>query len=164
METVLDLVALNVADGGGPFAAAVFDGEGHLVGPGINRVVPASAPIAHAEIVAIASAGQRIGTWDLRSRGDFQLVTSTEPCAMCLGAVPWSGVRSLVTAARDADARSVGFDEGDKPQDWVTRLGERGIEVIQDVGRERAAAQLRDYSRAGGEIYNGDGRDNGGAS
>ena len=55
METVLDLVALNVADGGGPFAAAVFDEQGHLVGPGINRVVPASAPIAHAEIVADSS-------------------------------------------------------------------------------------------------------------
>ncbi len=164
METVLDLVALNVADGGGPFAAAVFDEQGHLVGPGINRVVPASAPIAHAEIVAIASAGQRLGTWDLRSQGMFQLVTSTEPCAMCLGAVPWSGVSALVTAARDGDARDVGFDEGDKPSDWVTRLGERGIEVIQDVGRDRAVAQLRDYSRSGGEIYNGDGGEGGGGS
>ncbi len=155
MELVLDLVARNTADGGGPFAAAVFDEVGHLVAPGVNRVVPDSAPIAHAEIVAIAAAGQRLGTWDLRSRGRFRLVCSTEPCAMCLGAVPWSGVTGLVTGARDEDARAVGFDEGDKPADWPVALARRGIEVVRDVGRRRASALLQDYVLAGGEIYNG---------
>lgn len=155
MSAVLDLVALNIADGGGPFAAAVFDSTGRLVGPGVNRVVPASAPIAHAEIVAIAAAGQQLGSWDLRSLGQFQLVTSTEPCAMCLGAVPWSGVTGLVTAARDIDARQVGFDEGDKPENWVANLEARGIEVIRDMARDRAAGQLNDYATSGGEIYNG---------
>ncbi len=155
MELVARLVEANIADGGGPFAAAVFDDEGRLVAPGINRVVPDSAPIAHAEIVAIAAAGQRLGTWDLRSRGAFQLVTSTEPCAMCLGAVPWSGVASLVIGARDADARAVGFDEGHKPDEWVDGLEQRGIEVVRDVGRDRVAELLRSYAADGGPIYNG---------
>lgn len=157
MDLVLDMVAHNIADGGGPFAAAIFDEEGHLVGPGVNRVVPAAAPIAHAEIVAIAATGQHLGSWDLGSKGRFQLVTSTEPCAMCLGAVPWSGVVSLVTGARDEDARAVGFDEGDKPPTWPAQLRARGIEVIQDVGRDRATGLLQQYARSGGEIYNGEG-------
>lgn len=155
MALVLRLVERNIADGGGPFGAAVFDEQGRLVAPGVNRVVPDSAPIAHAEIVAIAAAGQRLGTWDLRSRGRFQLVTSTEPCAMCLGAVPWSGVVSLVIGARDADARAVGFDEGHKPEGWLDSLGDRGIEVVCDVGRDEVTDLLRRYAGGGGPIYNG---------
>ncbi len=155
MELVLGLVERNIAEGGGPFGAAVFDDAGRLVAPGVNRVVPDSAPIAHAEIVAIAAAGQRLGTWDLRSAGRFQLVTSTEPCAMCLGAVPWSGVVSLVIGARDEDARAVGFDEGHKPDGWVEFLSERGIEVVRDVGRSAVAELLRGYASDGGPIYNG---------
>lgn len=156
MRFVIDLAAANVADGGGPFGAAIFDREGRLIAPGVNRVVPASTPIAHAEIVAIAMAGQRLGTWDLGSAGAFELVTTTEPCAMCLGAVPWSGVKRLVCGARDEDARAVGFDEGHKPSDWVERLGADGIEIIRDVERTGAAKVLSDYASGGGSIYNGD--------
>lgn len=155
MALVTELVRRNIAEGGGPFAAAVFDEDGRLVAPGVNRVVPDSAPIAHAEIVAIAAAGQRLGSWDLRSLGRYELVTSTEPCAMCLGAVPWSGVASLVIGARDADAREVGFDEGHKPEGWVATLAERGIEVVRDVGRAGVVDLLRSYASSGGPIYNG---------
>lgn len=155
MDLVLELAARNIDDGGGPFAAAVFDRDGRLLGPGVNRVIPSSAAVAHAEIVAIAVAGQRVASWNLGAGGWSQLVTSTEPCAMCLGAVPWSGVMSLVTGARDSDARAVGFDEGDKPPDWAELLQARGIEVIRDVGRGEAARLLKEYSRSGGEIYNG---------
>lgn len=155
MDAVLEMADRNVADGGGPFAAAVFDDQGRMVGPGVNRVVAASAAIAHAEIVAIAVAGQSLGTWDLASAGRFELVSTTEPCAMCLGAVPWSGVRRLVCGARDADARAVGFDEGRKPADWVAHLESIGIDVLQDVRREEAAELLRRYADSGGAIYNG---------
>ena len=73
---------------------------------------------------------------------------------MCLGAVPWSGVRSLVCGARDEDARSIGFDEGDKPGDWVASLSGRGIRVQRDVCRAAAAGVLRDYIASGGKLYN----------
>ena len=155
MRVVLDLAAENSRRDGGPFAAAVFTTDGELLAAGVNRVVPDSAPVAHAEIVAIAAAGQRVGTWNLRSVGDLTLVSSTEPCAMCMGAVPWSGVRSLVIGARDADARAAGFDEGNKPVDWADHLASLGIEVEVDVLRSDAASVLADYAAAGGPIYNG---------
>lgn len=155
MRLVLDVAEENSRKGGGPFAAAIFTGDGRLVAVGVNRVVPDSAPIAHAEIVAIAAAGQRLGTWNLRAVGHLALVSSTEPCAMCMGAVPWSGVRALVIGARDADARSAGFDEGNKPDDWLEHLASLGVDVRVDVLRASAAAILAEYAASGGPIYNG---------
>jgi tRNA(Arg) A34 adenosine deaminase TadA len=156
MSLVLDLALRNVAEQhGGPFGAAVFDNTtDHIVGPGVNLVIPASNPTAHAEIVAIAVAGSRLGQYDLGSSGPTTLVASTEPCAMCLGATPWSGVSGLIVGARDEDARAIGFDEGSKPDDWVAYLESRGISVQLDVLRDEAADVLRQYMATGGEIYN----------
>ncbi len=163
MRFVLDLARRNVAEGtGGPFAAAVFRRDtGAPLAIGVNRVVPLAAAPAHAEIVAIALAGQAAGSFDVGDVGSHVLVSSTEPCAMCLGAVPWSGVDELVIGARDEDARAVGFDEGIKPDRWPERLAEAGIEVRRDVLRDEAAAVLRDYAAAGGPIYNGTTGDDG---
>jgi tRNA(Arg) A34 adenosine deaminase TadA len=155
----IELSRMNVLHGtGGPFGAAVFDlDQGRLIAPGVNLVISASAAVAHAEIVAVAVAGAALGTFDLGSPAlpPTVLVASTEPCAMCFGAVPWSGVRRLVCAARDEDARSVGFDEGPKMIDWQSALESRGIEVIRDVRREAAVEVLRAYAASGGVIYNG---------
>jgi tRNA(Arg) A34 adenosine deaminase TadA len=158
MGLVIHLARTNVARStGGPFGAAVFDIEtGEILAPGVNMVVPANAALAHAEMLAIAFAGRALDSFDLGVRAT-ELVSSAEPCAMCLGAVPWSGVRRLVCGARDEDARRIGFDEGDKPTDWVGRLRQRGIEVVQDVFRTEATSVLEDYARSGGPIYNGRG-------
>ncbi len=145
---------------GGPFAAAVFDPQrGMLIAPGVNLVVPASCSVAHAEMVALAVAQQVMGTHDLGAPGlpALELVSSTEPCAMCLGAVPWAGVRRLVCCARGEDAEAIGMDEGEKPDNWIAALERRGISVTQDLCRAEAAAVLREYGEAGGAIYNGRG-------
>lgn len=155
MDVAIELAERNVAEGGGPFGAAIFRNDGLFIAPGVNRVVPSSVPIAHAEIVAIGLAAQSLGTWNISSLGQFELVSSTEPCAMCLGAVPWSGVVHLACGARDSDARAVGFDEGHKPENWVEHLDTMGIMVTRDVQRERAAAVLHGYASTGGAIYNG---------
>jgi tRNA(Arg) A34 adenosine deaminase TadA len=155
MGLVVRLARANVEHGtGGPFAAAIFDREGGLVSAGVNQVMASNIPVAHAEIIAIAIAGSRLGSFDLGAQGASALVTSTEPCAMCLGAVPWSGVTGLVCGARDEDARAIGFEEGAKPPDWELGLTLRGIEVTRDVLREEAAAVLRLYVERGGVIYN----------
>lgn len=155
MSLVIDLAVRNISEGGGPFGAAVFASDGTFIAPGINRVVLSSVPIAHAEIVAIGLAAQRLGSWDIASAGSFQLVSTTEPCAMCMGAVPWAGVDHLICGARDSDARAVGFDEGAKPADWVGVLERSGIAVTQDVLRDKAVGLLQNYAVAGGAIYNG---------
>ena len=103
MGFVIGLARRNIAEGtGGPFGAGVFEiGSGRLVAPGVNLVTSANCSLAHAEMVAIGIAQQRLGTYDLSSgETAYELVTSTEPCAMCLGAIPWSGVRRVVCGAR----------------------------------------------------------------
>ncbi len=157
MGLVLDLTREQVRAGtGGPFGAAVFEsGSGRLISVGVNLVVASRCSIAHAEMVAIACAQQMLGQYDLRQAvpGGCVLVSSAEPCAMCLGALPWSGIDRLVCAARDADVRAIGFDEGDKPPDWVDGYARRGIRVTRDWRREEAIAVLREYATRGGEIY-----------
>lgn len=159
MALAVNLARRNVPEGtGGPFGAAVFEAAtGKLVAPGVNLVLSSNLSVAHAEIVALSLAQAKLGDFRLGAKGrpSLQLVTSAAPCAMCLGAVPWSGVRSLVCGARDEDARAIGFDEGDKPIEWRGYLASRGIELIEDVLRLEAAAALRSYHEAGGEIYNG---------
>lgn len=158
MEFVIGLAERNIANGsGGPFAAAVFDlKDGRLIAPGVNLVSSANCSVAHAEIVAISIAQKVLGSYDLSADGmpRCALVTSTAPCAMCLGAIGWSGLREVVCGARDEDARAIGFDEGDKPADWVTSLQNRRITVVTDVLRDRAKGVLLRYKENGGVIYN----------
>ncbi len=142
---------------GGPFAAAVFDMDhDRIVSAGVNLVTALDCSILHAEIVALILAQQKLKAFDLAaiSGGRFQLVTSAEPCTMCLGAVVWSGVRCLVCGARDEDARAIGFDEGPKPVDWPGELERRGVEVVRDVRRNEAVEILNEYKALGREIYN----------
>ena len=155
MALAVALARASAERGGGPFGAAVFEREsGRLVAPGVNLVEPAGLSVAHAEIVALSVAQRRLGTYDLGTGADHELITSAAPCAQCFGAIPWSGVRSVVCGARSADAEAVGFDEGPKPDDWTERLRARGIAVREDIHRKEAAAVIRDYAAAGGAIYN----------
>jgi tRNA(Arg) A34 adenosine deaminase TadA len=158
MRFAVGLSRQNVRRGtGGPFGAAIFEREtGRLLAPGVNLVVGTGCSVFHAEMVAVMVAQRVLDTFDLGGGGlpAYELVATTEPCAMCLGATPWSGVRHLVCGARDEDARAVGFDEGVKPEFWVGALKDRGITVERDVLREEAAGVLREYAEGGGEIYN----------
>jgi len=156
MAFVVDLSRQNMIHNGGPFGAAVFDETGRLIAPGVNTVTSTNCSILHAEIMAIALSQQVLGRYDISDGGKFpfSLFASTEPCAMCFGAILWSGVRKLVCGARSEDAESIGFDEGPKPADWVAALNQRGIDVKQDVMRDAAASVLKEYAAGSGQIYN----------
>ena len=155
MRLAVELSAENVRHGtGGPFGAIVVeDQSNHLVGVGVNLVTTLELSIAHAEIVALSLAQSAISNWNLGAKVDVQLVTSCEPCAMCFGAVPWSGVTSLVWGARKEDAETAGFDEGDQQGNWDQHLENRGIQTQRDILREEAAAVLARYARKEGAIY-----------
>ncbi|MEA2110839.1 MAG: nucleoside deaminase [Campylobacterota bacterium] len=145
---------------GGPFAAAIFEKEsGKLISLGVNLVASQNLSILHAEMVAITLAQKRLGTYDLGSLNpdEYELVTSTEPCAMCLGAIPWSGLSLVVSAATDSDARAIGFDEGVKVDDWKKALLCSGIDVIDELQRKGAVSVLELYIEKNGKIYNSDG-------
>jgi tRNA(Arg) A34 adenosine deaminase TadA len=158
MRLVIELSSLNIRNGtGGPFAAGIFlMDEGTLLAPGVNLVVWGGSSVFHAEIVALIGAQHKAGVFDLSSPAlsPCELVTSTEPCAMCLGAIQWAGIRRLVCGARGSDAEAIGFDEGEKPQAWTEALKRRGILVERDVCRDEAVAVLKEYRTNGGIVYN----------
>ncbi len=105
MRAVIRLARLNVEyQTGGPFAAGIFERDsGRRIVMGVNRVVPMNVSSAHAEVVTLSIAQQQLNTWDL-GNGRFpplQLVVNWRPCAMCFGAVIWSGIQSLAIAGSD---------------------------------------------------------------
>lgn len=159
MAAVIEFSRLNfVNETGGPFAAGVFERDsGRLVVIGVNRVVASNCSSAHAEIMALSLAQQRLGTYDLGGARlpAHQLVVNWRPCAMCYGAVPWSGVRSLVVAGDGPELEAItGFDEGPCHPDWRRELEKRGIEVVQDVLREEAIAVYREFAASRQLVYN----------
>ena len=158
MAVVLRLAHENVERGaGGPFGAGIFELEsGRLVAAGVNSVVRLQNCVVHAEMLAIMLAQQEVGSFTLRAPGRpaCDLVTSAEPCAMCLGATLWSGVSRVVIGASREDVMALGFDEGPVFPESYAYLEERGITFVRDVAREAAVRVLQDYRDRGGAIYN----------
>lgn len=101
MRAVIKFSRLNIQNNtGGPFAAGVFEeATGKLVAMGVNRVVPTCCSSAHAEVVAVSLAQTVLKSFDLGAEGmpRHQLVVNWRPCAMCYGAVLWSGMLLLFT-------------------------------------------------------------------
>ncbi|MEZ5342418.1 MAG: hypothetical protein R2706_13510 [Acidimicrobiales bacterium] len=148
------LAERNIASDGGPFAAAVIDEAGAIVAAGVNRGRRLGPDCARRDRGHRCVAG-RPPTWTSRcSIGQLTLVTTTEPCAMRLGAAV-GGYGELSSAPVTAIARSAGFDEGNKPADWIAHLERIGISVVRDVLRSDAAEVLSRYAASGGKIYNG---------
>jgi guanine deaminase len=105
---VSQLSEKNVLDGtGGPFAAAVVKG-GKIISVGSNRVLADQDPTAHAEVVAIRRACEVLGTFQL---DDCILVTSCEPCPMCLGAIYWARPKVVYYCNTREEAAEIGFDD-----------------------------------------------------
>lgn len=158
MDFAIRLSRRNVQEGtGGPFGSIIVNREsGALIAVGVNIVVPGKCSAAHAEIMTMCLAQQALGSHDLSAEGlpPCELITSTEPCSMCLGAVLWSGITRLVCGARHEDAEEVGFDEGPKPGNWEQELAKRGIETVRDILRSEAVAVLQQYGDGGSPIYN----------
>ena len=155
MKLAVALSAENVRHhSGGPFGAIVVEEQGsRLLSVGVNLVTTLELSLAHAEMVALSLAQSAERNWNLGATSRVQLVTSCEPCAMCFGAVPWSGVGSIVWGASKEEAEAAGFDEGDKPDNWVESLERRGITTQGGVLHQEAAAVLARYAHRDGAIY-----------
>lgn len=158
MQLAIALARWNVLeDTGGPFGAAVFERDaGRLVSVGMNLVVALNNSALHAEMVAFMVAQARVASYTLAGDGlpAHELVTSCEPCAMCLGATLWSGVRRVVCGATRDDAVRLDFDEGPVFDESYEYLAQRGIDVSRGVLREAAADVLALYRKRNGVIYN----------
>ena len=105
MRVALDAARNAIASGDIPVGAAIFDSKGEVVSIGHNERELHGDPTAHAEIVAIRRAAEKLGDWHLT---DHSLVVTLEPCAMCAGAIAQSRLQTVVFGAWDEKAGAVG--------------------------------------------------------
>jgi tRNA(Arg) A34 adenosine deaminase TadA len=156
LALAIELSRRNVeAASGGPFGAVVFGPDHRVISIGVNRVMPHTCSLAHAENMAYMLAQQRLQTPRLNERiAPITLATSSQPCCQCYGATVWAGIDRLLIGARAEDVMTLTeFDEGPLPADWVGELNKRGVEVVRDLCRDDARAVLRAYGEMGGERY-----------
>lgn len=140
---------------GGPFGAAIFDAQGHVLAVGVNRVLSQRCSAAHAELLALMTAQARLQRARLNDdRARYTLASSAQPCAMCYGASFWAGIDEILIGARGEDVMELSeFDEGPLPADWIGELEKRGIAVRRDILREQAREVFTLYAQTGGERY-----------
>lgn len=108
MRQAISLAVENVKSGrGGPFGALVVRDD-QVIASGVNLVVTANDPSAHAEIIAIRAACKVLQTHQLSG---CEVYTSCEPCPMCLGALYWARPIAYYYASSRHHAAEVGFDD-----------------------------------------------------
>jgi guanine deaminase len=95
------------AGNGGPFGC-IITMEDEIIGKGFNAVTSLNDPTAHAEIMAIREACQKLGNFQLIG---CEMFSSCEPCPMCLGAIYWARPKLVVYANSKDDASAIGFDD-----------------------------------------------------
>ena len=105
MRVALEQARKAVVSGDVPVGAAIFNASGELIATGHNERELHKDPTAHAEIVAIRRASERLNDWHLT---DHTLVVTLEPCAMCAGAIAQSRLQTVVFGAWDEKAGAAG--------------------------------------------------------
>jgi len=121
---------------GGPFGAVVVR-RGKIVGRGWNRVTSTNDPTAHAEIMAIREACQRLKTFQL---DDCELYASCEPCPMCLAAIYWARLERVYYGNTRRDAAEIGFDDDYLYREVARPLARRKIPIKQLLRAEARKA------------------------
>ena len=138
MQAALSLAKVAADKGDVPVGAIVVNEAGEILGTGQNLREQSNDPTAHAEVIAIRQAAEKIGSWRL---DDLTLVVTLEPCAMCAGAILQSRIKRLVFGAWDEKAGAVGsvMDVIRDPR-ALTK-----IEVITGIMEEECSDVLRDF-------------------
>lgn len=133
MEEAIGLARDNVHQvNGGPFGAVVVK-DGEVIGRGINRVTMNNDPTAHAEIVAIREACQKLGSFNLEG---CEIYSSCEPCPMCLGSIYWAKIDKLYYAATKDDAAKANFSDAHIYEEFALPTDQRQIPTIQLMHKE----------------------------
>jgi tRNA(Arg) A34 adenosine deaminase TadA len=141
-----------IAQGAGPFLAAIYDEKGNLISKTANSVVAQNCSHCHAEMNAIKQAEEKLHTFDLAPHR-LRLYVTSEPCLMCLGGILWSGIREVYFGVPSKRVEEItGFDEGFKP-DWFNEFKKRGITVYGQIEQGAGEQVLQDYVTQGHIIY-----------
>ncbi len=127
LERAIELSRKGMEQGeGGPFGCVIVLNN-EIVGEGNNKVTSANDPTAHAEVVAIRNACEKLKTYQLN---DCDIYTSCEPCPMCLGAIYWARPRRVIYANTRDEAAAIDFDDAFIYNEIAAPMEERRIPFI----------------------------------
>jgi guanine deaminase len=139
MTRAIRLSVENARSGrGGPFGAVVIR-DNQIIAEGVNEVTARKDPTAHAEVLAIRHACEKLGTFELKG---CELYASCEPCPMCLSAIYWARVSRVYFAGVAADASRFGFDDSEIYLEIAKPIPDREIPMVQ-IMREQALEAFR---------------------
>lgn len=142
MEEAIRLAWLNMESGkGGPFGCVVVK-NGEIIASAYNEVIMNNDPTAHAEIVAIRRACEKLNSYQLDG---CEIYSSCEPCPMCLGAIYWSRPDKVYFGATREDAAKAGFDDHHIYQEVSLPIPERVIPFRQFM-RQKARTLFDKWS------------------
>jgi tRNA(adenine34) deaminase len=138
MQAALSLAKVAADKGDVPVGAIVVNEAGEIFGTGQNLREQNNDPTAHAEIVALRNASEKLGSWRL---DDLTIVVTLEPCAMCAGAILQSRIKRLVFGAWDEKAGAVGsvMDVIRDPRAL------NKVEVITGIMEKECSEVLKDF-------------------
>jgi tRNA(Arg) A34 adenosine deaminase TadA len=143
LRRAIGLAARSRAAGNHPFGALIVDADGEVLAEAMNRAVPGKGDATgHAELEAVRAASAAHPPQALRAA---TLYSSAEPCAMCAGAIYWSGIGRVVYGLSEARLLAL---TGSHPENPTLALpcrevfarGQRATEVVGPLIEEEAAA------------------------
>lgn len=135
LERAIELSKQGMLSGkGGPFGCVVVQGD-EIVGEGNNEVTSSNDPTAHAEVVAIRNACEKLGTYQLNN---CEIYTSCEPCPMCLGAIYWARPKRVVYANTREEAAAIEFDDDYIYNEIAASMSERKIPFVHHPHQKAA--------------------------
>ncbi|MGY8788569.1 MAG: nucleoside deaminase [Fidelibacterota bacterium] len=137
MREAIRLSLENVNSGnGGPFGAVIVK-NGNIIARGVNAVTSTNDPTAHAEVVAIRNACEKLGSFQLNG---CEIYCSCEPCPMCLGAIYWARPDKIYYANTKQDASNINFDDQFIYSELDVSIAERKLPTIQLLRNEAQTA------------------------
>ena len=148
------LLAINEArrtmneDKGGPFGAVITDLEGNVISVASNLVLESHDPTAHAEIMAIRKASQKLKTHDL---SNCTLYATGYPCPMCLSAIIWANIKKVYYGSNLVDAKEIGFRD-DFIYDYFDGYNPEVLDT-QNICHDECRDLLMEYKEKEKEIY-----------
>ena len=141
MLKAIELSVSSTNNAGGPFGCVIVK-DNKIIAEGSNKVTSSNDPTAHAEIVAIRDACQKLNTFNLSGS---DLYSSCEPCPMCLSAIYWSHIDNIFYANTRDDAKKINFDDSFIYSEFSKKIEDRKIPIKQ---------MLRDEALKAFELWN----------
>ena len=141
MLRAIELSVNSANNAGGPFGCVIVK-DNKIIAEGSNKVTSSNDPTAHAEIVAIRDACQKLNTFNLSGS---DLYSSCEPCPMCLSAIYWSHIDNIFYANTRDDAKKINFDDSFIYSEFSKKIEDRKIPIKQ---------MLRDEALKAFELWN----------